>query len=348
MRIIFAAGIALSLAFASAVWAAEPVAIPPQIIQPPSTEEPTSDTVPLTPDKYDRMTVDVMIGERGPYPFVVDTASQATVISRELATRLALREGDQRRLHGMGATRMVDTVVIPDLIVGELKMRRITAPALSQTNMGSQGILGINALASRNMVMDFTTGVMTLTPSRKKEEDDWEGETITVTARSRLGQLILTNAKIEEDRVVVIIDTGSDTSIGNMALRKRLLQRRGEGGVDSIKPVQMIDVTGSVTHLDYTIVDNLRIATLDFSNLPVAFGDAHMFRVLDLSRTPALLLGMDALRLFGRVTIDFGDKEVRFDRLPPGGKVSLRRPSATNSEPASDEVPPVPAGGAPN
>jgi predicted aspartyl protease len=287
------------------------------------------------------MTVDVMIDGKGPYPFVVDTGTQGTVIARDLADRLGLRRGPRSTIHGMGATEEVNTVIIPNLTVGKVSLKKLVAPALQRVNIGGYGIIGINVLKSRRMHLDFQSGQMTLTPSDDAQDDDWEGETIVVRGRSRLGQLILTGAKIEGDDVVVIIDTGSDTSIGNSALRKRLKARREAKAMERGEPLQMIDVMGNTTAVDYTVVDHLRIANLDFSNLPVAFGDAHMFKVLDLKRTPTLLLAMDALRLFGRVTVDFGTRKVVFDRLPPGVAPGRRQPTAQPVEPtAADTVVP--------
>ncbi len=327
MRIAFAIGVAFSLAALPIAGASELVPVPKQ-----AAAEVAPDSIQLYSDKQERMTVDVMVNGSGPFPFIVDTGAQRTVIARELAGRLFLKDGPRGKVHSMGGSEMVNTVIIPQLAVGEIKATRVVAPALSQFNVGSLGIIGLDMLKSRSMQLDFHTGSMALTPS-VKPGDDWEGESIIVSARSRLGQLILTNAKIEGDDVVVIIDTGSDTSVGNSALRKRLDARRAANPITGTTAIQMLDITGNITDLDYTIVDHLRIASLDFSNLPVAFADAHMFKILGLQRTPALLLAMDALRLFGRVTVDFGTRTVRFDRLPPGVKNKTRASVQTLDQP---------------
>jgi hypothetical protein len=46
--------------------------------------------------------------------------------------------------------------------------------------------------------------------------------------------------------------------------------------------------------------------------LPVAFANAHVFRKLGLEERPALLLGMNAMKAFDRISIDFASKKVRF------------------------------------
>jgi hypothetical protein len=64
-----------------------------------------------------------------------------------------------------------------------------------------------------------------------------------------------------------------------------------------------------------TAVKTLRIGGIDINNMPIAFAEVHPFRKLELTRRPALLLGMDALQLFERVSVDFANRRVR---LLPG------------------------------
>jgi hypothetical protein len=51
--------------------------------------------------------------------------------------------------------------------------------------------------------------------------------------------------------------------------------------------------------------------------MPIAFADVAPFERFGLVKRPALLLGMDALRSFRRVDIDFPNRQVRF--LMPKG-----------------------------
>ena len=51
---------------------------------------------------------------------------------------------------------------------------------------------------------------------------------------------------------------------------------------------------------------------LKIHNIPLAFADLHTFRRFGLTDQPAMLLGMDVLRLCGRVTVDFKRREASF------------------------------------
>ena len=268
--------------------------------------------IALSTDKKQHLTVGVTLAGNGPFPFLVDTGAENTVITRELADQLGLRDGPARTLHSLGGSRTVRTSVIPHIAISDVQERDITVSAVARRYLEADGIIGLSSLTSQRLELDFKTGAMTLAPSRERPEK-WEGESIVVSARSRLGQLILTQASVGADEVLVILDTGNDFSVGNAALR-RLLSRRQLANRGAQGMVGLTDVNGNKTQLDYLTIDQLRIATLSFQNVPVGFADARVFEVLDLRSQPALLLGMDVLRLFGRVSIDFGNRRVRFQR----------------------------------
>ena len=119
---------------------------------------------------------------------------------------------------------------------------------------------------------------------------------------------MLIDASIDRQRVWVIVDTGSEISVGNMALRHALEQRHRLGPT---APITMVSVTGGRITAEYSIARQMRIGDADINNLPIAFADVHPFRQLQLLDRPAILLGMDALQLFHRVSVDFANRRVR-------------------------------------
>jgi predicted aspartyl protease len=263
-------------------------------------------------DFYQRMTVPVSIDGQGPYRFVVDTGAERTVIARELARQLELGEGRKARMHSMSEVSDVTTVIIPELEVGGKQVLQIHAPALERRHLGAEGMLGVDSLKTQRVSFDFVRQQMTVTPSRKREEK-WAKDAIVVSARSRFGHLVLVDADVDGQKVWVIIDTGSQATIGNSALRRKLEQKRRLG---LTRPVQMTSVTGGKIMAEQTLTKKIRIGGMDIRQMPIAFADVHPFRKLDLMDRPALLLGMDALMLFDRVSVDFVKREVRV--LSPG------------------------------
>jgi predicted aspartyl protease len=268
----------------------------------------TTQEVDIGRDIGDRMTVDVQVGGEGPYRFLVDTGAERTIISRELARRLKLESGKDAVLHSVIGVNDVDTVFIPRLQVSSNSISVVDAPALAAANIGADGMLGIDSLRSQRVLFDFKANTMSITPSERKVEK-LDGETIVVRARARQGRLIFTQAQIDGQRVTVIVDTGSQVTIGNIALQRALMRRHM---VTVPSPVTIESVTGEKLTARVAEIEKLELGDVKIESLAVAFADAHIFKQLDLSHDPALLLGMNAMRAFDRISIDFASKKVRF------------------------------------
>ncbi|HEX8308472.1 MAG TPA: retroviral-like aspartic protease family protein [Allosphingosinicella sp.] len=272
---------------------------------PPAAEEEA--VLATDEDRWARMTVPVTIGESGPYAFVVDTGAERTSISQELARDLRLGLGNRARLHSMTEVSQIQTVLIPALEVGGRSVRDIHAPALQRRYIGAEGILGVDSLQSQRVSFDFARQQMTVTSSHRREES-WPSDTIVVTARSRLGHLVLVDASVDGQKVWVILDTGAQTTVANNALRRKLEEK---GRLRATAPIMLQSVTGGQMPADQTVVKKIRLGGIDIKDMPVAFADVHPFAKLGLTKKPALLLGMDALRLFDRVSVDFPNRRVR-------------------------------------
>lgn len=279
---------------------------------------PVDTTVALGADRSDRMTVPVKVGNSETLAFVIDTGAERTVISRQLASRLNLAAGPVRNLITVTGSGKVDTVIVPSIELSGTRTREIEAPALEQAHLGAPGMLGLDSLQNRRVTLDFKKNEMRVVGARHAEDTD--DDTIVVTARNRFGQLILVNSRLMGERVQVIIDTGAATSIGNLALLNKLSRRKN---MPALQTVTVTSVTGQTLQAQYAQIDRIQIGGVDMNNIPVAFADAEPFKRFGLANKPALLLGMDALRLFERVSVDFANKQVRFI-LPDGASLSGR------------------------
>jgi predicted aspartyl protease len=268
----------------------------------------TTDEVAIGRDVGDRMTVNVSVGGRGPYQFLVDTGAERTIISRELANRLRLEDGKDAVLHSVIGINDVDTVFIPHLQVSNNIISVVDAPALAASNIGADGMLGIDSLRSQRVLFDFKANTMSITPSAKRVERS-DGETIVVRARARQGRLIFTQAQVDGQRVTVIVDTGSQVTIGNIALQRALMKKRLWSAPNA---VTIESVTGEKLSAKVSEIKRLELGEVRIEDLAVAFADAHIFKQLNLKSEPALLLGMNAMRAFDRISIDFQSKKVRF------------------------------------
>ena len=256
-------------------------------------------------DDNGRMTVPVMVGGRGPYRFLIDTGAERTVVSLELAEHLKLIAGAPATMHSVLGQSDVSTVDIPALQVSNRSTAEAGAQTLLSDNIGADGILGVDMLKAQRVELDFKRRIMGISPSATREASD--GEEIVVVARRKHGRLLFTDATVDGRGVVVVIDTGSEISIGNEALRAKLQRGRGVP-----LTAEIVTVAGEKAQAEIVLARSLQIGGVTLKKIGIAFMPASVFKQLDLDRRPALLLGMNAMRAFDRVSIDFANSKVRF------------------------------------
>lgn len=284
------------------------------VVAPPVTVVPFIQ--PFDLDATRRMSVKVMVGGKGPFSFLVDTGAERTVIARELAARLGLAEGAKLRLATIGGSATVPSYRIAALQMSNLHLSSVEAPAFFGRHIGAAGLIGVDMLEERRVLIDFRKESMQILETRRRApsliKDD---DAIVVTARNSAGRLILSDARLNGKRIDVIVDTGAQTSVGNIALQKLVASKRANRF--PFVATILDAVTGEAVPAMRTAIKRIVINGMDVNDLPVSFADSQAFRALDLHERPALLLGMDSLSLFDRVEIDFPNKRVVFD-LPDG------------------------------
>ena len=278
-----------------------------QPVTPGSLTDPAGEIVDLDEDRAERMTVPVSIEGKGPFAFVIDTGAERTVISRKIADRLALEDEDPAELMSIAGTSMVDMVYVPRLTLGRKSYEGLISPVLAAQHIGADGILGLDGLQDQRILFDFVLNQIVIEDAEEARSRSSSRE-IVVTAKRRSGQLIFTDATISGIKINVIVDTGAQMSIGNLALQKRLLRRARETGDDKL----LIAVTGETLGVEFGRVREFRIGRARFASLTVAFADAPPFERFGLGDKPTLLIGMDVLRKFDQVAIDFPKRKIHF------------------------------------
>ena len=270
-----------------------------------------------------RLTVQVNINGRGPYRFLVDSGADTSVVGLRIARDLQLPLGTPAILNSTTARHLVDRVRVAELSLGPTTVRDLQLPALSESDVGGEGLIGIDALVQQRLLMDFETRVIKVEDARTY----WKSEPgeIVITARRHRGQLILTQVRASGHSLDAIVDTGSEVSIGNSALRKKLLRNRRQ----EFWTVPATGVTGVTVQMEMTVIDELQLGPVTLYDIPVAFADVPPFTIFGVADEPALLLGTDLLSTFRRVSLDFRSRKVRFQtrRCGTSGLVISTSPS---------------------
>lgn len=292
-----------ALALAAALIAHSAIAATPAKSVPDDSDA-ASEILQAQPDADDRMTIGVAIHGQGPYQFLIDTGSQNTVLSTALASALGLRIGPSAKVISLAGVGQANTARVESLDVGGRTFHDLTVPLLQDRHIGADGILGTDSLQHQRVVLDFDRNTIQI--GDPHDFDRGGSYEITVRARKRSGQLIMTQATIDGIRTSVVIDTGSSSTIGNRALQRAMRERKGGSGV-------LTSVTGQTLPIDFGLAQKLKLESLEVANVLIAFADAPAFEALHLEKRPAIFLGMRELRAFRRVAIDFTTRKILFD-----------------------------------
>ena len=277
-----------------------------------------------------RMTVEVRVNGRGPYRFLVDSGADTSVVGLRIAHDLQLPLGTPVILNNMTSRNIVDRVMVEELTLGSATVRNLHLPALREAHLGGDGMIGIDALVQQRLMMDFEDQTIKVEDAREPVKS-YPGE-IVVTARRHRGQLILTQVRAEGLALDAVIDTGSEITIGNSALRDKIVRRTRK------KPmtVATTGVTGVTVNLEMAVVSELKLGPVTLRNVPIAFADVPPFSVFGLSEEPALLLGTDILESFRRVSLDFRARKVRFQLRKCGSALIRINTTARSTRLSSD------------
>ena len=119
-------------------------------------------------DIYKRMTAAVGVNGAGPYPFVVDTGANQSVISAELATQLGLPAGDSQALNGVAGVQMTPTARA-NLQIGDRRADQVLLSVLPAAAIGGPGMLGLDQLDGGRLTLDFRRQTLPAsTPGRRQ------------------------------------------------------------------------------------------------------------------------------------------------------------------------------------
>ena len=293
----------------------QPPASAPQNGEPPTASDDAEHQASIAYDRTNRMTVDVSVNNRSAVPFLVDTGSERTVISNKLASELGLPSAGPLKISGVAGTLSVPSARIVGLDFTNVRVPEFVAPVLDERHMGADGLIGIDSLQDKAVLFDFDNHRMQIKQAKRRSVPTIvKDDEIIVTGSTREGRLIITRAKVEGIAVTVVIDSGSQYSIGNPALLARLQKRnRVRNPIATI----LYSVTGQQLPAMVMKAKNVEIGKMSLGDMPVAFADSPAFATLKLDKKPAMLLGMNTLRAFRQVEVDFTNKRVRF--ITPGG-----------------------------
>ena len=322
-RGVFSAGLALVAAGARPGWAQTVGAVSsaPASPIPPAPADPAPQsiddlvTLDLSEDGVGRMTVPVRVNGQGPFPFMVDTGADHSVLSQELAAMLGLPPAGIVHVAGIAGVQDRPLAKVARLEVGGRVLSDAPMALLPRRHLGALGYVGLDSLKGQRLAIDFVRRQMEVRRSRGRPQEPGE---IVVYGKSRFGQLMLIDSSVWRRPVYVILDSGAQNTIGNSALRSFTQARRRQSLETQASPkIELDSVTGQSLMGEGAQLTDLVLGDVSMRQIPIIYADLHTFSMFKLDTQPALMLGMDTLRSFDGVTVDFGRREVSFQLPKP-------------------------------
>jgi hypothetical protein len=266
--------------------------------------------IPTRIDRIGRIVVPVTINGQGPFRFIVDTGASRSTVSPAVVSKLGLMLAPEAQIevNGITGTAQVPAVAIANLRAGDFAIDGASFPVLWAPIMaGADGILGAAGLTRQRLSVDFEHNKVTL--SNAVGNGTPLGFT-RVRAQRLSGGLVAVPAHVGRVSVIAVIDTGSERTLGNIALRDalNLIPRPGV-------PIQTTNVYGATNDVvpgETQVAPTISIEQLRITDVTLTYGDFHIFEVWQMRDMPALIIGMDILGTVGGMTIDFKHQYVYF------------------------------------
>jgi predicted aspartyl protease len=263
-------------------------------------------------DDAARLTVPVRLNGNGPFEFIVDTGADGTVIADDLVNAAGLTRGAPALVHGVTRTMVTDTAVVSRLLLGTIERRDLVVPALPRQVLEADGYLGLDVIDGHRVTFDFKNKVLTVGAPRSRFAIGWRGDhEERVAAHGASGHLRFVNCLVDGVRAAAFIDTGAQISACNSSLLHALMRRKSTQGTSGT--IDLSGVTGGKIEGTVTSVDKIQLESLILSQCALVVADFEVFKIWGLSRTPALLIGMNLLRSFAKVSIDYGRQDIGFE-----------------------------------
>ena len=264
------------------------------------------------PETARRLTVPVHIDGKGPYRFIVDTGADRTVVATEVGMELGLVRGEKVLLDGVVQTMVTDTVSIRKLAFGSHASGKFMVPTLPRALLDADGYLGLDFLDGHRVTFDFKGGLLQVSEPRPRFSADWTPQyEARVHTFGSSGHLRSLDCRVDGVPTAAFIDSGAEVSAANGPLLAALARRNP--GFSEIGDIELIDITGGQIQGRVAMVKKIQLPGLAFDDCPLVIANFQVFKAWGLTHSPALLIGMNLLRQFSRVSVDYGLKELRFD-----------------------------------
>ena len=251
---------------------------------------------------------DLMVGDRGPFEFIVDTGASQTVFTEALLDDLGLTPITSTLIHGIGGEGTVESNIyrIDELVFGNVEVRNLPVGTLSDPLIGelADGIFSTATFSDERVSIDYPRSRIEFNVS----DDGLRADPIPAWFFSNLILLPLEVNDLHEG--LFLLDTGAVTTVLSHSMAAKL-------GVDENTPGAGIG--GSIAGIaggagTVFLVPDVTLETPENREyfpqvIAIDFGEISETLGIELSG----VIGYDFLRAY-RISIDFQNAEVVISR----------------------------------
>lgn len=260
----------------------------------------------LTYDDRGRPLADVLINGVGPFPLVIDTAAGGTVLSAETLARLGIPSTGTARVQGASGAVDANLYSLDAVEIAGLRRENLMAvqtPPNSVSAASHAGVLGAGVFANTRLEFDFVFNRLSIDADAVRAA---LANAINVEFRHRI--FALAPISIAGADATAVIDTGARVTVANSRLRDALGFGENDPRLSEAEPIG--GATGHSTPTVAAEVTPILFAGHDFGALNLNFAELSVFAALQLSATPALILGMDILRRADALVLDYASAQL--------------------------------------
>ena len=312
LQLALRAGFLLAAGLASLTGpvAAEPASSAVESKATATSEEASLFALPTTFDHIGRVVVPAMVNGKGPFRFIVDTGATYSTVSPGLVRALGLKPAAVPGIvvNGITGTAQVSAVTIDTLQTGDLIVDGLVAPVVWAPVMaGADGIFGAAGLTEKSLSVDFERNRVRVA---RGVEPALRKAAMRIHAVRLTHGLITLESQVGRVRTLAVIDTGSERTLGNLALRDALKLRNRTGAEALVTSVY--GATEQVERGELWIAPTISVDSMRINDVQVVYGDFHIFKVWGMEDKPAIIVGMDVLGTVGSLGIDFKNQDIYF------------------------------------
>src|SRR5262245_6897939 len=258
---------------------------------------------PTLRDRIGRVWAPVYINGQGPFRLVLDTGATGSAVIQSVATRIGAPVASAPlKLIGVTGSSHVSAIEVDSIEVGDLLLANRRLAIVEDVFGGAEGVLGADGLGDKRIDIDFANDQISIRRSRAEKSP--AGFT-RVPVKIRHGHLLMFDVTLAGVRTKAVLDTGAQGTVGNNSLREALAKRARSGANTNI-----VGVTLDVQQGESFAAPPVNIADISIRGMMVTFGDIHIFEAWNMTKEPALLIGMDIIGVLESLVIDYKRKEL--------------------------------------